>query len=45
MKKNFEKAYTNWKEHTALGNAQYNYLWLNGGCHIGMYKPMKLLVT
>ena len=39
------KQHTNWKEHTSLGNAPYNYLWLNGGCHPGIYKPMKLLVT
>ena len=39
------KHHTNWKEHTSLGNAPYNYVCLNGGCHLGLYKPIKLLVT
>ena len=33
------------KKTTGLGNAPYNYLWLNWGCHRGLNKPMKLLVT
>jgi len=36
------KHHTNWKEHTSLGNAPYNYLWLYGGCQLGLYKPMKV---